>query len=88
MILATNRNIKKLKIFLLNKQMKNEKIKFCTNCLAMSTRPRITFNKDSLCNACVWVDKKKKLIGIKEKLNWNNYYLILEKKMILIALYL
>ena len=88
MILVTNLNIKKLKIFLLNKKLNNKKIKFCSKCLAMSTRPRITFNKDDLCNACVWVDKKKKLIGIIEKLNWNNYYLILEKKMILIALYL
>jgi N-acetyl sugar amidotransferase len=72
MILATNRNIKKLKIFLLNKQMKNEKIKFCANCLAMSTRPRITFNKNSLCNACAWVDKKKKI-------NWNQRKIELEK---------
>ena len=38
--------------------MKN--IKWCSNCLAMSTRPIITFNEKNLCNACVWSMKKKK----------------------------
>ena len=72
MMLATNLNIKKLKIFLLNKKLNNKKIKFCSKCLAMSTRPRITFNKDGLCNACVWVDKKKKI-------NWNQRKIELEQ---------
>ena len=27
----------------------------------MSTRPRITFDENGVCNACLWVDKKKKL---------------------------
>jgi N-acetyl sugar amidotransferase len=27
----------------------------------MSTRPRISFNEDGLCNACVWSEKKKNL---------------------------
>ena len=38
---------------------------WCTNCLAMSTRPRITFDKLGKCNACVWMEQKKSL-------NWNN----------------
>ena len=38
--------------------MKN--IKWCSNCVAMSTRPRITFNDKNLCNACVWSKQKKK----------------------------
>lgn len=38
---------------------------WCTNCLAMSTRPRITFDRLGKCNACVWMEKKKSL-------NWNN----------------
>ena len=29
----------------------------------MSTRPRITFDKSGICNACQWAEKKKKLIG-------------------------
>ncbi len=43
--------------------MKN--LKWCSNCVAMSTRPRITFNEDNLCNACVWQKQKKKY-------NWNS----------------
>ena len=34
---------------------------FCKNCLSMSTRPRIIFDKNGLCNACVWSIKKKKI---------------------------
>jgi N-acetyl sugar amidotransferase len=40
-------------------------LKWCTNCLAMSTRPRITFNEKNECNACTWSKQKKKY-------NWNN----------------
>jgi N-acetyl sugar amidotransferase len=32
---------------------------WCTTCLNMSTRPRIEFNSDGQCNACVWKDEKK-----------------------------
>ena len=32
---------------------------WCSNCLAMSTRPRITFDKDGRCNACSWVERKQ-----------------------------
>ncbi len=34
---------------------------WCSSCLAMSTRNRITFDKDFKCNACCWAEKKKKL---------------------------
>ena len=40
------------------------KIFWCKNCLNMSTRPRIEFDKKGWCNACNWVDEKKKI-------NWN-----------------
>lgn len=40
---------------------KNNPPKWCSSCLAMSTRPRITFDADGKCNACQWNDKKKKL---------------------------
>lgn len=39
--------------------------KFCTRCLAMSTRPRITFNRDGVCNACLWQEQKSSI-------DWDN----------------
>jgi N-acetyl sugar amidotransferase len=38
-----------------------ENIHWCSNCLTMSTRPRIVFDARRLCNACVWTEKKKTL---------------------------
>jgi len=37
------------------------KLRWCSRCLAMSTRPRISFDEKGLCNACVWADKKQTL---------------------------
>ena len=34
---------------------------WCTTCLNASTRPRISFDPNGRCNACVWSDKKKNL---------------------------
>jgi N-acetyl sugar amidotransferase len=34
-------------------------LQWCKNCLAMSTRPRITFDENGWCNACLWSAKKK-----------------------------
>ena len=34
---------------------------WCSNCLNMSTRPRIVFDEDGKCNACAWSEKKKTL---------------------------
>jgi N-acetyl sugar amidotransferase len=36
-------------------------LRWCSQCLTMSTRPRITFDTDGLCNACVWSERKKNL---------------------------
>lgn len=36
-------------------------LKWCSSCLSMSTRPRITFDKDGKCNACVWKENKLKI---------------------------
>ena len=36
-------------------------LSWCSNCLTMSTRPRITFDARGWCNACVWAEKKKSL---------------------------
>ena len=45
-------------------------IKFCKNCLIPNSRPRIIFNKDGICNACIYSEQKKKYIGMKEKKNF------------------
>ena len=34
---------------------------WCTNCLNMSTRPRISFDEKGWCNACQWMEEKKTL---------------------------
>ena len=36
-------------------------LNWCSNCLAMSTRPRISFDHRGWCNACRWMEKKKTL---------------------------
>ncbi|WP_107785766.1 N-acetyl sugar amidotransferase [Campylobacter concisus] len=41
------------------------RIFWCKKCLNMSTRPRIEFNEDQICNACQWSEEKKTL-------NWND----------------
>jgi N-acetyl sugar amidotransferase len=35
------------------------KIRYCTNCLMPSTRPRVTFDERGWCNACAWTEEKK-----------------------------
>lgn len=34
---------------------------YCKKCLMPSTRPRVTFNKEGICNACEWTETKKTL---------------------------
>ena len=64
-------------------------LKWCSNCLAMSTRPRITFDKSNFCNACVWSKKKKKYDWNHNLKKLKNFVKkILKKKIIIIALYL
>ncbi len=38
-----------------------EEIKWCSNCLTMSTRPRIFFDNRGFCNACIWMEEKTKV---------------------------
>lgn len=38
-----------------------DNLRWCSNCLTMSTRPRISFDARGWCNACVWTEKKKPL---------------------------
>jgi len=51
-------------------------LKWCSNCLAMSTRPRITFDDRGFCNACRWMETKKDLDWDKRKSELN---LLLDK---------
>tara|TARA_B100000315_G_scaffold260917_1_gene327319 strand:- start:9588 stop:10694 length:1107 start_codon:yes stop_codon:yes gene_type:complete len=48
-------------------------MKYCTKCLNVSTRPRIEFNKEGICNACVWAEEKKTII------NWEQRWAKLEE---------
>ena len=41
--------------------MNNKTIFWCTNCLNMSTRPRISFDSRGWCNACQWMEEKKSM---------------------------
>ena len=36
----------------------NKNLFWCSNCLNMSTRPRISFDRLGQCNACLWSEKK------------------------------
>ncbi|MES2755182.1 MAG: N-acetyl sugar amidotransferase [Pseudomonadota bacterium] len=38
---------------------KSNQVFRCSSCLNMSTRPRIQFDADGRCNACVWTDRKR-----------------------------
>jgi N-acetyl sugar amidotransferase len=44
-----------------------KKIIWCSNCLAMSTRPRISFDEKGWCNACRWMEEKKKIDWIQRE---------------------
>jgi len=36
-------------------------LRWCSNCLVMSTRPRVAFDDRGFCNACQWMDKKQSI---------------------------
>lgn len=38
---------------------KTRKMQYCKKCLMPSTRPRITFDENGVCNACKWAEEKK-----------------------------
>ena len=42
-------------------EKREREVFWCTNCLNMSTRPRIQFDERGWCNACQWMEKKKTL---------------------------
>ena len=39
----------------------NQTLNWCSNCLSMSTRRRITFDDRGWCNACRWMERKKSI---------------------------
>jgi len=39
----------------------DKKVFWCSHCLNMSTRPRITFDSRGWCNACQWMENKKQM---------------------------
>ena len=51
---------------------KNIDIFWCKSCLNTSTRPRISFNKNGICNACTWSIEKKNV-------NWKKRIIYLKK---------
>ncbi len=42
-------------------ETRRKEVHWCTNCMAMSTRPRISFDERGWCNACQWMEKKQTL---------------------------
>ena len=48
------------------------KIFWCTKCVVASTRPRVSFDKNGVCTACQWAEKKKEL-------NWDHREKLLNK---------
>lgn len=50
----------------------NTGVYWCSSCLTMSTRPRISFDKNGICNACIW-NRQKKIV------NWEKRKKKLEK---------
>ena len=51
-------------------------MKYCTNCLMPSTRPRIRFDKKGVCNACQWAVEKKSIDWTRR---WEELELLCEK---------
>lgn len=43
------------------KNNKLTEVSWCKKCLAMSTRPRISFDDRGWCNACIWSEQKKEI---------------------------
>lgn len=38
------------------------RVQICEKCLMLSTRPRLTYNKDGVCSACQWAEEKKSVV--------------------------
>ena len=51
----------------------DNKLFWCTTCLSMSTRPRISFDREGQCNACQWKETKKKIDWNKRKAELSSF---------------
>jgi len=49
----------------LDKQLESQpkEIKFCAKCVVSNQRPRITFDKNGVCSACLYAEYKNKTVG-------------------------
>ena len=45
----------------------DEKIVYCNRCVVSNQRPRITFNQNGICSACLWTEFKRKVIDWDKK---------------------
>ena len=63
------------------------KLRWCQNCLSMSTRPRINFDERGFCNACRWMEKKAELDWSKRIDDLNKLILKESKKLVLLNEY-
>lgn len=52
-------------------------LKHCTRCVMPSTRPRITFNAEGVCNACQWAEEKKTAVDWEAR--WKELEVICDK---------
>ena len=43
----------------LDEQVSPKTVRFCTRCVISNQRPRIVFNEDGVCSACLYADRKK-----------------------------
>ena len=60
-----------------------QNVTWCSSCLNMSTRPRITFNEKGQCNACQWMEEKKSIdwsVRNKELLDLLDFHRSKDKK--------
>ncbi len=58
----------------------NKNIFWCSSCLNTSTRPRISFDKNGICNACLWKEEKKKINWSARAKELNSIFTKLKKK--------
>lgn len=49
-------------------------VKYCTNCLMPETRPRLSYDKRGVCNACQWAEEKKTKIDWSERRKELEFY--------------
>ena len=42
-------------------------MRFCKKCLYPDIKPQVNFDKNGICDACVWVEKKEKIEKRRER---------------------